>query len=250
MNGARLLAAVLMAGVPALLVSQPWLGGAVSGAQEEELTRLAEGGDLYAQSCASCHGMGGGGTANGPPLVGVGEASVHFQLSTGRMPMAEPGTQPRRGPPAFSDGQIVALVAYVSSLGPGGVDIPQIAPEEGDLQQGRRLYATNCLACHGAGGQGASVGGGQVAPPLFDATALQVAEAVRVGPGPMPPFGEEQISPDDLDSLLRYVAFLEEFRPPGGYEAGRVGPVIEGFIAWLLGLGSLVLMMRWIGSRT
>lgn len=245
-----MLAAVLLAGVPALIVSQPWLGGAVSGAQEERLSRLGEGSELFAQSCASCHGVGGGGTANGPTLIGVGAANVDFQLSTGRMPMAEPGAQPMRSEPAFSEEEIEALVAYVAALGPGGVPIPEIMPAEGDLQRGRRIYAGNCLACHGAGGQGASVGGGQVAPPLFQATPLQVAEAVRVGPGAMPPFGEEQIPPDDLDSLVRYVRFLDAYRPPGGLEAGRVGPVVEGFLAWLIGLGSLVLLMRWIGSRT
>lgn len=249
MIGGRVLGAVLLAGVPALLVSQPWLGGAVGRAQQEELSRLSTGAELYAQSCASCHGVDGGGTANGPPLAGVGGASVDFQLTTGRMPMAEPGTQPSRGPPAFSEREIGALVEFVSALGPGGVDIPEVMPQEGDLQRGRRVYAANCLACHGAGGQGASVGGGQVAPSLFEATPLQVAEAVRVGPGAMPPFGEEQIASRDLDSLARYVGFLDRYRPPGGLQSGRVGPVIEGFIAWLIGLGSLVLLMRWIGSR-
>src|SRR4051794_36566399 len=41
----------------------------------------------YQADCGVCHGSDGRGTANGPPVAGVGRASVDYYLSTGRMPL-------------------------------------------------------------------------------------------------------------------------------------------------------------------
>ena len=38
-------------------------------------------------------GIAAQGTQNGPTLIGVGAAAVHFQVATGRMPLANPGAQ-------------------------------------------------------------------------------------------------------------------------------------------------------------
>jgi len=78
------------------------------------------GAQLYLQSCASCHGPQGQGTQRGPSLVGVGPASVDFQLGTGRMPLAREQQQPPRRKPAFSAADIRAIVTHVSSFGDGG----------------------------------------------------------------------------------------------------------------------------------
>jgi ubiquinol-cytochrome c reductase cytochrome c subunit len=118
----------------------------------------------------------------------------------------------------------------------------------GDLARGREVYAANCLACHGAGGQGASVGGGAVAPNLGGATPTQIAEAARIGPGVMPPFTEGQISQEDMDSLVRYVVSLRDANDRGGLGLGHVGPVVEGLVGWVIGLGLLLLVVRLTGS--
>jgi ubiquinol-cytochrome c reductase cytochrome c subunit len=209
---------------------------------------VARGQELYAAGCASCHGPQGEGTVQGPQLVGVGPASVDFMVSTGRMPMADPADQPTRQRPAYSEEEIAAIVAYIASLGPGGQPIPQVDPAAGDLATGREVYAANCLACHGAGGQGASVGGGAVAPGLDVATPTQVAEAARIGPGVMPPFTQGQIPQHELDSLVRYVVSLREAVDRGGLGLGHVGPVVEGLVGWVIGLGLLLLVIRLTGS--
>jgi ubiquinol-cytochrome c reductase cytochrome c subunit len=209
---------------------------------------VMRGQELYAAGCASCHGPGGEGTGQGPPLIGVGAASVDFMVSTGRMPVADPADQPVRGRPAYSEEEVAAIVAYVTSLGPGGQPIPQVNPVAGDLATGREVYAANCLACHGAGGQGASVGGGAVAPGLGLATPTQLAEATRIGPGVMPPFTQGQIPQHELDSLVRYVLSLRQATDRGGLGLGHVGPVIEGLVGWVVGLGLLVLVIRLTGS--
>ena len=210
--------------------------------------QVARGLELYVASCATCHGVQGQGTGQGPSLVGVGAASVDFMLSTGRMPLSDPAAQPVRRPPEYSPEEIEAIVAYVVSLGPGGPAIPAVATAEGDLVRGRSLYSANCLACHGAGGQGASVGGGAVAPAVDRATPVEIAEAIRVGPGAMPPFTEDQLSEADLSSVARYLMFLRAAEDPGGVGLGHVGPVVEGLIGWLVGLGILLVVVRLTGT--
>ena len=70
-----------------------------------------EGGKLFAANCATCHGMGASGTADGPSLVGVGAAAVDFQVGTGRMPMQMNGPQALKKPAQFNDEQTHQLVS-------------------------------------------------------------------------------------------------------------------------------------------
>jgi ubiquinol-cytochrome c reductase cytochrome c subunit len=238
----RRLLLLLVASLPTLVIVGPGARGQESSADE--------GARLFALGCASCHGPQGEGTENAPSLVGVGPAAVDFMLSTGRMPLGDPDQQPTRQAPKYSAEEIEALVRFVGTLGPGGESIPFVSPEAGDLSRGRDIYGSNCLACHGAGAQGATVGAGQIAPSLHRATPVQIAEAVRVGPGPMPPFAEELIDQHELDSLVRYVMDLRTESNPGGLDLGRVGPVVEGFVGWVVGLGLLLLVIRLTGTKT
>ncbi|MEU4481201.1 c-type cytochrome [Micromonospora sp. NPDC023966] len=206
------------------------------------------GTQLYLEQCASCHGVQGQGSQQGPSLVGVGPASVDFQLSTGRMPVSREVPQSRRREPVFSADDISALVDHVASLGGGGPRIPRVAP--GDLVSGRDLFAANCAPCHGAAGSGAVLTNGWSAPPLYDASATQVAEAVRVGPGLMPAFPAQVLTDQQVDDLTSYVRRLRTERlDPGGNPLGRLGPLAEGLLAWLVVFGLLVAGVRWLGGR-
>src|SRR4051812_41118848 len=62
-------------------------------------TQIGRGKQLYLTSCASCHGVDGSGTNQGPPLIGVGAASADFMLTTGRMPLTDPSAEAVRKPP-------------------------------------------------------------------------------------------------------------------------------------------------------
>ncbi|MDP8970911.1 MAG: c-type cytochrome, partial [Actinomycetota bacterium] len=174
------------------------------------------GEQMYLQSCAFCHGDRGEGTHRGPPIANAGAASTHYQLSTGRMPISEPRAQPQRTTPAFNDREIAALVEYVDSLGPGGPRIPEIHLEGADLGKGAVLYAANCASCHGASGVGSVLLGNAEAPPVFDATPLQVAEAIRVGPATMPAFSHEALDDEELNALVAYVLYLQQPWDAGG----------------------------------
>jgi len=219
----------------------------------EPLSRWGAGRTLYRQDCASCHGPAGEGTNQGPKLVGSGEASTHFMLTTGRMPIPEPEVQPPRAEPQYSAEEIDALVAYVGSLGTGP-PIPVVDPGRGDLGRGAELYAGNCAACHGSTGGGGALTSGLIAPPLDRATAVQIAEAIRLGgaglrTGNMPAFGSETLDQEQLDAVVRYTLSLRDAADPGGASITHLGPVAEGFVAVFGGLLLVVLLIRRLGVR-
>lgn len=204
---------------------------------------------LFVSDCASCHGVDGSGVEDqGPSLQDAGAASAHFYLTSGRMPMATTEGQSRRKPVRYDEEEIDALVAHVASLG-HGPEIPEIDPTRGDLARGNRLYSANCASCHNSAGSGGALGQAVFAPAVHQATPLQVAEAVRVGPGAMPAFSETTLNDQQLDDLVRYVEFLDDPVDRGGLPLGRVGPIPEGLVAWVVGLGLPLLAAAWIGRR-
>ena len=211
-----------------------------NGASTLHAASLVDRGEqLYLVSCSSCHGVDGRGTSQGPGLRGVGAAAADFQLTTGRMPLADPNGQPVRKPPAFRPGQIDALVAYVASLGPGP-PIPDVDVRAGDLSAGGTLFRANCAACHSATGAGGALSAGLVAPSLHAATPTQVGEAMRTGPGQMPVFGPATFTAKQVDSIARYVGYLQHPDDPGGFALGGIGPITEGMVALLVGIPFLL----------
>jgi quinol---cytochrome-c reductase cytochrome c subunit len=177
--------------------------------ETQDAGAVERGRRLYLQGCASCHGPEGEGTDQGPDLRGVGAAAADFQLSTGRMPDTQPDEQALRKRSPYTRGEIDDLVAYVASLGPGP-PIPDVITPPGDLQEGTQLYLDNCAACHSAAGIGGALSLGRAAPSLHDATPVQVAEAMRTGPGNMPVFGPETLSRQQVNSIVRYVEYLKD----------------------------------------
>jgi ubiquinol-cytochrome c reductase cytochrome c subunit len=209
----------------------------------------AEGDRLYSESCIACHGPQGRGVAgSGPSLSGVGAAAVDFYLSTGLMPLDDPSEQPRRSDPAYTREEIDALVDYVTGFGPGGPAIPEPQPNRGDVAAGMELYTDYCAGCHQMLGEGGVVVGA-VAPELRDATPVQIAEAVRVGPYVMPAFDEETISDAELDDVIAYVLYARKPEDDGGWAIGHLGPIPEGLVAWFIGAAALVLVAVAIGER-
>lgn len=245
---ARLLSRILRLGLPLAVLGQiAW--SFVPGPSSAQTDLEARGQALYEANCSTCHGLDAAGTANGPSLQAVGQASVDFMLKSGRMPLANPADQPQRGEPRFTPEEIGALVAYIASIAPGGPAIPRVDASAGHLPLGAQAFLDNCSGCHGAGASGDSVGGGQIAPSLYPADATEIGEAVRIGPGVMPRFGPATIDQDELDSLAAYLLWLRDNGNEGGLQLGRVGAVAEGLVAVVVGLGLLVLVLRLTGSK-
>jgi ubiquinol-cytochrome c reductase cytochrome c subunit len=238
--------------------------GAASGTPKSPLAGY--GYHLYGEYCLACHGANGGGRVNqtsssigagpgrdqnqqqgiAPSLHGVGALAADFYLRTGYMPLRHVGLQPRREPVIFSDHQIRALVAYIASL--GGPPIPKPKPWLGNLSQGQSLFTEHCAGCHQVVAQGGYVTHA-LPPPLKDATELQVAEAVRIGPYVMPKFSERSISNRQLDSIIRYVEFTKRPSSPGGWNIGLIGPVPEGLVTWFLAIPALLALCLMLGKR-
>jgi ubiquinol-cytochrome c reductase cytochrome c subunit len=217
---------------------------------------------LYLRDCAWCHGPSGQGTGFGPDLDGEldGGAYTDFMLRTGRMPLASPSERTLGGPSRYTEGEIAAIVEHVIAFGGTGPGIPSPDPDAGVLSLGARLYEQNCAACHSMTGVGGALPSGEVAPSLGDVTPIEVAEAMLVGPGcssesPTCGIGEGamprfDLSAEEVDAITAYVRYLQGAPEEGGASIGRIGPVAEGAVALLLGLGLLLLVGRWIGTRS
>jgi len=220
---------------------------------------------LYARDCAWCHGAQGQGSANGPALTGGtnGPALTDFMLSTGRMPLVSPDQKDALHQPSIYDmAEIDALVAYVATLNASGPPVPTVDLGAGSLTEGASLYQANCAACHSVTGEGGALATGKLAtingfqlprnglavPSLLKSDPVEVAEAIRTGPPGMPDFGPNELSDVQVDSIARYVKYLQQIPDRGGLGLGRIGPVAEGAVGWLVGLGLLLLLVRWIGT--
>ena len=209
---------------------------------------VAQGRALFVQACATCHGFDARGVPGmGPSLIGVGAQAADFYLSTGRMPLNNPRDPPVRNPPIFSRGQINDLVAYVGSF--GGPPVPVVDPAGGNLAHGLQEFALHCAGCHQIDAAGGIVTGG-IAPPLNQATAVQVIEALRTGPFLMPRFTAQELSTYDVNSIARYVLSARHPVDRGGWGIGHIGPVPEGMVAWFIAFVALVLVARLIGERS
>jgi ubiquinol-cytochrome c reductase cytochrome c subunit len=245
------LAAVVCAlGLPAAAGAQPPPGA----------TPGPNGKSLYAAHCLSCHGVDGSGVTStshprgvldlqglGPPLKGVGALAADFYLTTGYMPLADPHDQPRHTKSPFDKREIAALVTYVASLGKGPA-VPSPHAERGSISRGLSLFTEHCAGCHQVVAEGGYVTNA-VAPPLHQATPVQIAEAVRVGPYLMPRFPTSQISDAQLDSIIAYVQWAKHPDDRGGWSIGRIGPVPEGLVTWLIAAVALVATCLAIGRR-
>ena len=220
----------------------------------------ADGKTLYARDCAWCHAADGSGTERGPDLLSGtnGPALTDFVLSTGRMPLDDPMERSTRRDPVYDESEIAAIVAHVESLDPEGPGIPEVDGEIGATPEGLELYQEHCAACHAPTGVGAAITSGRgraefptsiAAPGLADSTRLEVAEAIRTGPGTMPVFGEQILSNEELDEIVGYVDYLQDPNDRGGAPVGRIGPVAEGAVGWLVGMLALILLIRWMGTK-
>jgi len=244
---ALLLGLVLVALVYGALT---WQGGTAQASAGSQAS-IEAGKALFDYTCSSCHGLDAQGTANGPSLIGAGAAAVDFQISTGRMPAKEVGAENERKPPVFDQQQIYEIADYVASLG-GGPPIPdaaQVSTSGADTALGSQLFSANCAQCHGFAGAGGALTYGKDAPPLTQATATEIYEAMLTGPEAMPVFSDGAISPQAKRDIIAYVLDTRTEPNPGGLSLGRTGPITEGAVVFLGGLGFLVLIAMWITAR-
>lgn len=253
-------ALVLMMG----LVSAGFLAAAltpapqVATANQDQAALIREGKQLYETSCITCHGANLQGVEDrGPSLIGVGEAAVYFQVSSGRMPAARNEAQAERKPPKFTPSQTDAIGAYVQANGGGPTvirdengEIAQSSLRGGDIGRGSELFRLNCASCHNFTGRGGALSSGKFAPILDPANEQQIYTAMVTGPQNMPKFSDRQLTIEEKKDIIAYIKSASETKPPGGFGLGGFGPASEGIVMWVVGITAVVGAALWIGARS
>lgn len=226
------------------------VGRAASSSGSSSLA-IEEGKKLYVNGCSSCHGLNGQGSSDGPPVIGVGAAAVDFQVGTGRMPAQQNSTQVPRKRVIYSQPEIDQMAAYIASLGPGpAIPNPSQYATDGDLQLGGELFRTNCASCHNFSGEGGALTYGKYAPSLVNTKPKYIYEAMVHGPQAMPVFSDGTLTPQEKKDIITWVhGVAQQQDDPGGQALGRLGPVTEGLVGWVVGLGLLIAVAVWIGAK-
>ena len=240
-----------------LLVMGAGYAAFAPGAADASNTASADadrGRELFLANCSTCHGTQAEGTRLGPTLIGVGAASVDFQVGTGRMPLQATSVQAPKKPNEYTEQDVADLSAWVASLAPGP-PIPEdqyleIVDEDERIAEGGELFRTNCAMCHNVAGSGGALTQGKYAPALEGVDPVHVYEAMVTGPQSMPVFNDANITPEQKQNVISYLSYIDEQPAPGGLALGSLGPVSEGLFAWLAGMGLLIGCAVWLGAKS
>lgn len=170
---------------------------------------LKMGGRLFASNCSVCHGSDAKGAYGFPNLTdsewlwGGEPETIKTSILAGRQ-AAMPGWLNVIG----EDG-IRNVTGYVLSLSgrdtPEGINI--------DIEQGQKIFASTCVACHGPEGKGTQAMG---APDLTDNVWLygssfgQIQQTLRYGRNGRMPAQEEILGNDKVHLLAAYVYSLSQ----------------------------------------
>ncbi|WP_413320231.1 cytochrome c [Agrococcus sp. 1P02AA] len=253
-SAALLIIGLVAAGGASAAVSTVANAEPTGGAAHAQALTMQDGAELFRANCASCHGLNAEGTENGTSLIGVGAASVNFQVMTGRMPMAFQGPQALQRDPQFTQEQSDAMGDWIASLAPGPdrpdqewLDTAQVDDE--GVANGGVLFRINCAMCHNLAGAGGALTEGKFAPHLRDIDAAHIYEAMLTGPQNMPVFNDNNIAPEQKREIIAYLHYLDENPSVGGFDLGALGPVSEGLFIWIFGLGGIVAVTVWLTSR-
>jgi ubiquinol-cytochrome c reductase cytochrome c subunit len=85
---------------------------------------------------------------------------------------------------------------------------------------------------------------------LTESTDAQVYTAMVSGPENMPVFSDNQLTPDQKKQIVAYIQTLKASSDPGGAGLARVGPITEGLVIWVIGIGAILIVIMWIGAKT
>lgn len=161
---------------------------------------------LFANNCATCHGSDAGGTKGYPNLRdtewlwgGTADA-IKLSITAGRRAM-----MPAWGA-VLGEDKVMAVAKFVKAMSQGQQDGPSAA-------EGKTVFSTFCIACHGANGEGNTALG---APKLADEIWLYggsidtLAESVRNGRQGVMPAHAELLSEERIQLLSAYVYSLSQ----------------------------------------
>jgi cytochrome c oxidase cbb3-type subunit III len=171
-------------------------------ATKPEAMKMAQ--TLFMDNCALCHGADGGGNPGFPNLTdkdwlyGGAPEKILETITHGRK-----AAMPAWGSILGEEG-VVDAAEYVLSLSGNDHD-------KSKAEAGAKLFATNCVACHGADGKGNQQMG---APNLTDNIWLygkkpeEIRYTIRQGRNGVMPAQAENLKADKIHLLAAYVYSL------------------------------------------
>jgi len=166
--------------------------------------------------------------------------------------MTDMSVQAMRKAPVYNEEEVAAIAVYVASLAPGPA-IPEESAlnyeRDGNSAQGGELFRNNCAMCHNFAGQGGALSQGKYAPTLMGVEPKHIYEAMVTGPQSMPVFSDKTVTPEEKLSLIKWIKAAEAEPNLGGATMGRTGPVTEGLLIWVMGLGILIGIAVWLTTR-
>jgi len=172
----------------------------------EDSKALKMGLRLFANNCAVCHGADGGGNYGFPNLTdtdwlyGGSAEKIKESITHGRA-----GQMPAWGA-ILGEEAVVNVSEHVLALGGREYDAEQAG-------LGAKVYAQNCVACHGAEGTGNPLLG---APNLtddvwlYEGTPAGIRQSVRLGRAGLMPAQKDMLKTDKIHLLAAYVYSLSQ----------------------------------------
>lgn len=172
-------------------------------ARDEDAVRIGQ--RLFATNCSVCHGSDARGAFGFPNL-----ADNDWIW----------GGSPEQIKTTLNEGRQAAMPAWLAVIGEAGVrntagyvrSLAGLESENVDLEAGKKVFQTNCVACHGPEGKGNPMLG---APNLADdiwlygSSMLQVQHTLRFGRnGNMP--AQAHLGEDKIHMLTAYVYSLSQ----------------------------------------
>lgn len=186
------------------------LAGLVTQINEQSVIELTKNEDamkvgkrLFDDNCAVCHGF----EAQGSQLIGAPKLTDNIWLYGGKVAdIVQTITYGRNG----------SMPGWVASIGEGGVNkvtnyvlsLSGLAHNAEAAKEGKQVYASTCVACHGAEGKGMQMLG---APDLTDndwlygSSYTTVAESVRNGRSGKMPAWNDRLNEQQIKVLAAWV---------------------------------------------
>jgi mono/diheme cytochrome c family protein len=225
--------------------------GRVNTAQTETLAvQLNDSMSLYAENCAVCHGLQGEGIGSIPPLDNPALRTMPYAdlvktIARGRFNTAMPAWSQEDGGP-LSDYQVSEMVRLVQSgnwsttkdrvvnLGlaplvpfttePEPALLEQVGtlPDGATLQTAIKIFAAQCVSCHGADGLGTKIAPALNDPLVREKTADELTRTVTFGrAGTLMAGWNNVLKPEEITAMVTLVQRWDEI-PAGTIPAPNV----------------------------